>query len=678
MNEAPLSWRTLHGVTFRDGLWLAVPLLMVVLPLVPDVGVLPVGFVAFGVLAPIVAGWLGRALPGWLRWVVLLLGVGAVYQTHGAFTGMEPGMALLLVLIATKLIELRTPREYRMVCILGFFLVLCGLFFSQDFALCMYEGLVFFLLTLVLQRFHGGPAEEAPGARQRLAELWAVGRAVLIALLQALPVVLILFAFFPRAPAGFGMQFLRRNVTGMSDHLAPGEVEKLVEDGSPAFRARFIRGNPGSGPFYWRGVVLWDAGGLEWRRGLDRDPAPTIPERQVNRPVEQEIVVEPHGGHWLFSLDQPLAPPEGERLLAGRYLTSRRPIDYRKLYRVVSGPLREPLDPMRRRQALVVPQDLPPRVRELAASWVGTPREKVSEAIRYFSRNYVYTLEAGSYPGNDGWAMLETFLFERKRGFCSHYAAAFASLMRISGIPSRVIMGYFGGEYNPVGNFYAISQADAHAWCEVWLEEDGWVRIDPTLFVPGGRRNPGAAAAARDPASATLEPERPPRRVLEQMDFLQELRFQWAAFNYDWTVWVLGYDRDVQQAFFNKLGFARLSRGIVFLWALVAVGLFYLALRWYLKWRAAPRVDELTRAYRHLCARLAAVGLPRGVAEPPAAYGARVIAARPDLRATLEPLFEAYTRLLYAPWKEANPTAAERKLIRELLFTPIQREQAER
>ncbi|HBA65171.1 MAG TPA: DUF3488 domain-containing protein, partial [Methylococcaceae bacterium] len=97
--------------------------------------------------------------------------------------------------------------------------------------------------------------------------------------------------------------------------------------------------------------------------------------------------------------------------------------------------------------------------------------------LQHFNReNFSYTLTPPLMENNP----IETFLFETRSGFCSHYAAAFTYLMRVADIPARVVTGYHGGVLNPVGNFLEIRQADAHAWTEVWLENRGWVRVDPT------------------------------------------------------------------------------------------------------------------------------------------------------------------------------------------------------
>jgi len=100
----------------------------------------------------------------------------------------------------------------------------------------------------------------------------------------------------------------------------------------------------------------------------------------------------------------------------------------------------------------------------------------------HFLKNekFKYSLTPTSLHGNRS---LEEFLFQSKEGFCEHYAAAFATLARLAGIPSRIITGFQGGDYNPYGSFWIISYRDAHAWVELWDEKQGWVRVDPTTAI---------------------------------------------------------------------------------------------------------------------------------------------------------------------------------------------------
>ena len=634
----------ISGIGLRDAFWTVPPLLFAALPLGWLLGFPAVLFFAGCVLLHLRSMWIGTVLPSAAQRAVLATGLVGVAAIYRSLWGPQAGVAVFLVLCGTKLLEARTRREYGALCSLGYFMLLCGLFDTQQLLLCLYLGILFFWVTAALLRLHSSaPAGDGlyVASAPPLAPLL---RTTLSMALQTVPIVVLLFFFFPRAPQGFGLQFFHRNLTGMGDSLEPGSVEKLVENGTLAFRVRFLEGNPGRHPYYWRGVVLWKCRGLEWEkgRGLPAD------EPRVDGPIRQEIILEPHGKRWLFALDQPISSPDGSKLQQGRYLLADRPVDFQQLYRVISGNIADrTTPPASALQPAKTDRAIPRRVRELAESWQGTPREKTMAAEKFFSRGFSYSLTSGAYSG-DGWRMLEEFLFERKKGFCSHFAAAFASLLRLAVVPTRIVMGYQGGEFNPLGGFYSIYQTDAHAWCEVWLEEAGWVRIDPTALVTGAAL-PGDPARAVEAARESLLSNA--AAELERFGFWKSVRYRWGTLNYQWSIWVLGYDREVQQDFLRRLNLDRLGILGVFSGSLAAIGLFLAGLALLLAWRGRPREDAPGRAYARLCRRLARAGFPRTASEPPTAYLERIVTARPEWKSTLEPVFAQYVLLRYAPWK---------------------------
>ena len=180
------------------------------------------------------------------------------------------------------------------------------------------------------------------------------------------------------------------------------------------------------------------------------------------------------------------------------------------------------------------------------------PTYFIKQLLNHFRKeNFHYTLTPPLMEENP----IETFLFETRYGFCSHYAAAFVYLMRVAHIPARVVTGYQGGELNKVGNFLEIRQANAHAWAEVWLEHKGWVRFDPTAaiaperieqninidqLVPGG-------TISYIPASAAAQ---------EAFDWLKQTRQLWSNVDYQWQRWVINYDNNNQSSFLSSLGIA--------------------------------------------------------------------------------------------------------------------------
>ena len=139
---------------------------------------------------------------------------------------------------------------------------------------------------------------------------------------------------------------------------------------------------------------------------------------------------------------------------------------------------------------------------------------------------------------------IDDFLFGTRRGFCAHFASAFTYMMRMAGIPARMVTGYLGGEEHTFGQYLSLYQYDAHAWSEVWLN-NRWQRFDPTLMVAPDRAEqtiddilPADETRLRDPFHLASY-----RHVL----LLAQLHGFLADMDYRWSVWVLNYNNQSQQ-----------------------------------------------------------------------------------------------------------------------------------
>ena len=157
---------------------------------------------------------------------------------------------------------------------------------------------------------------------------------------------------------------------------------------------------------------------------------------------------------------------------------------------------------------------------------------------------YTYTLEPGVYGRNTA----DEFWFDKREGFCEHIASSFVILMRALDIPARIVTGYQGGERNPVDGYWTVRQSDAHAWTEVWLQGQGWVRVDPTSAVSPGRT--GAFERLRAPDGAFTGALRKLNPTLAS-----QMRAAWEAVNNRWNQWVLNFTQGKQLNLLKSLGF---------------------------------------------------------------------------------------------------------------------------
>ena len=139
-------------------------------------------------------------------------------------------------------------------------------------------------------------------------------------------------------------------------------------------------------------------------------------------------------------------------------------------------------------------------------------------------------LSTVSLPSTGAKCGSRGFPFERQVGFCGHYAGALAALMRAADVPARVVSRYQGGTLEqPLsgGTYLNLRQSDAHAWTEVWLQDQGWQAVDPTTWIGSGR----LAQASRERVAVASQARFP---------LLVWIQREWWALDLAWTRWWLG------------------------------------------------------------------------------------------------------------------------------------------
>jgi transglutaminase-like putative cysteine protease len=356
-------------------------------------------------------------------------------------------------------------------------------------------------------------------------------------LLQALPMALLLFLLFPRLPTPFGgLMHADTGRSGLSDSMRPGSFSELIESDDIAFRAEFRGQAPKPADLYWRGPVLWDYDGQTWRPATTLS-ATSIHSQAAGQPVEYAVTLEPHQQRWLFTLGLAMrAPDVPSDLTPDLQWLAKEKIEQRLRYShaaYLDYHMDLDLAPESRSAGLQLPAGFNPRTRALINTWQSqglAGAAIIERALSYFREEpFYYTLR----PPRLGMNSVDEFLFDSQRGFCEHYAGAFVAMMRVAGLPARVVTGYLGGELNPMGRYWIVRQRDAHAWAEIWLPGSGWLRVDPTAAVAPERVERGLAAAL--PSA-----ERP--RAAWDLAALRPLRQAWDLVNSSWNKWVLGYE----------------------------------------------------------------------------------------------------------------------------------------
>ena len=623
----------------------------------PHVASIPLWIDAF--LAACLAWRLAVAFLSWpavppsvcrLLAVAGLLGVLAEFRT---INGIEAGSALLVVMVAFKMLEARGPRDYVVLLIVAYFLLFTTLLSATSIGTAAYVFGVVWLATVALLKIGRAGSTLSSAVSLKLATRM---------LLQAVPFAAAMFVLFPRLsqPLWGLPASASSGVTGLSDSMSPGDITNLGLSDEVAFRVDFAGPAPPPHELYWRGPVLIDFDGRTWTRRQ----GPSLNRRSIEplgAPTTYRVTLDASTRGRVFALDMPTRWDEQLFRVNGDFQLEllrfgTRSSSAARSYEVTSHTsyrATEPLAPEEIADYLKLPPESSPRTRALVAEWLAdnpTHEQIVERAFAWIaSRVFYYTLT----PPPLGDEPVDEFLFETREGFCEHYASAFAVMLRAAGVPTRVVLGYQGGELNGFTGLHVVRQANAHAWTEVWLEERGWVRVDPVTAVLPERVSFGSLSAATDRAAR-----------FAVSGWMRDAALLWDAAKTYWSQAIVGYNAESQRSLLDGLGLRglRLDERLVVLGALVlsAVLVLAVALSVYLQWRARLQrgADAAARIFAAFARRLARLRVaPPAPNEDPAAFALRAAAALPHAGNDIASITRAYLAARYEDDRDGRALA---------------------
>ncbi len=473
------------------------------------------------------------------RWVFNFVSISVLLISVSRITAdflVEPIVEAILSLVVVKLLDVKEFRDYMQIYALCMFLLVGStlMSFSSVFVVYFSLLLVFLTVSLILLAHFARDPEMTISRR-------ALGRVMQISILicaVAIPSSLLFFIILPRTSYPL-FNFLNRKgiaQSGFTDNVELGKISEIQEDRHAVFRAQMDRVREED--LYWRGLVLDSFDGRSWKsdkdgEDIDRGPGAfgnASGAGDAGKAIQQTIFLEPYGKEYLFALDRPAhVAAKNVRRLAGMTFASRDEIFNTIRYTAIS--VMSPVLPEQLEDNdtyLALPAGFAPRIRKLAESMSdGKDTALAAETFFRFLRDgdFKYSLEG--LPVNDN--ALEEFVLDHRRGNCEYFASALAVMLRMTGIPARLVGGYRGGYYNEAGRYYLLLQNNAHVWVEAHVRDIGWVRLDPTPPLP---------------MNASL-----------QMDssFLIRLRVFLDTFNYYWNKLIIEYDFRSQIALFKKI-----------------------------------------------------------------------------------------------------------------------------
>jgi len=602
----------------------------------------------------------GRANPP--KYILMLCVVAAcaiLFYSFRHLLGQQPGIALVIIMCVLKLFEINTNRDAYIVVYSACFVIASNFFYDQSVWLAIYVCalivVMYSILVSLSDRLH------TTRMTQRL-------RQSAVALIYSLPLMLILFVLFPRIPGPlWGLpEDAYKNQTGLSEEMSPGSINQLVSSSAIAFRVKFDDDRiPPHHERYWRGIVLTQYDGRTWRK--DDAPESALANIEYSDPgsaassYSYEVTLEPTNLDWLLALEYP-------HTFAGRYRLSREAALYSEdkinniiSYRIESrAGINRSLFAQEDLKYRLLPVGRNPGTADLASILMEEAdydaRAYITAVLNYFSeQGFIYTLS----PDLLGEDAMDDFLLQTRRGFCEHYASAFTYLMRLAGIPARVVIGYQGGVMNPLDDYMIVRQSDAHAWSEVWL--DGrWRRIDPTATIAPDRIEQGIT-------SAGLELNRLPALLVTEFGLLKDMAFLYDSFQNRWNQWVIGFDQERQKRLMQLLGFEQAGASLLVTLLTILLTVFSLLMAWLVLKGRNRSTDTIQYHYELLCSKLERKGFHRAVNEGPRDFESRILDNK-DLsghsRAELAFIFQAYRKMHYGNVRSAKLLAEYVKKVR--------------
>jgi len=476
-------------------------------------------------------------------------------------------MSFFISLISTLLVYVVTLQKLTGVIniylrISPVLLLLLSFFFFDTITMLLYSSFVFFAFVLMFI-----------WVRMDAPFIEVLKKTSQLFLLSA-PSVIILFLVFPRISfdkAEFGFRGDTYTTSGYDGvmHVSSKEIrlsQKMIMEVS------FNDTNISDDALYFRGSTLSHYNNFQWQRPEHFTAQDNLVKRQDF--ITYNITLYPHADHWIYALDMPLVTPPRSQRDGDFTLRTKKKIYEKKRYQLRSA-LKYKLTTKILDQYLEIDQTQASAISQLFKDLIPqdvSNKEKASLLVKFFqNQNLSYTLK----PLNiDEKNFTYTFLSKGKNGYCVHFASAFASSARVLGIPSRVVTGFKPHKDSMMNNYLLVKASDAHAWVELYFEDDGWVRYDPTKY-----------------ASQTLDTLQDNAQLGKKDGIFDYINLSYMYVKYTIENWILDYNRIKQMDILNKL----LSDIIYFLkFAFSLLASFALLFLLYLNLKKSNSKDALT------------------------------------------------------------------------------------
>ena len=580
---------------------------------------------------------------------------------------------LLIFAYVLKAFEIKRRKDFYQELLLGLFILASALIFKQTLAFSLLIIVVLIFNLVVLQQVFS-PSKS----------LFSSAKLITFLLMQSSLLAIILFLVFPRLSPFWQVPSAKSAQTGLSDEVSPGDIANLALSSELAFRVDFKGAAiPSYANLYWRAMTLENYDGRKWSRAKTSTTSalsekPFVP-MLTGKPISYDVIIEPSFQSWLFGLTVINSNDTNVILKPDHTIKSRKILSQITHYTVESY-LQSTLDltisETDKQRNLAIFQGSNPRLeafsRVLKQQYPNLKDRSNAVLALFKNQQYFYTLKAPLLINNS----LDQFFFDTKAGFCVHYASTYTYLMRASGIPARVVTGYLGGEYNSSNSTQTSSQAtqqnghlsiyqyDAHAWSEIWLDGIGWYRVDPTAAVDPQRVESGWSDTLLAQQSS-LNNNFIGLYQFKNIAWLNAIRLQLDALDYQWARWVLGYSAQ-QQVDLLKRWFGQdmqwKTPALIVTTLIVIMALLTLFYRLNFNWFKREKTLPWLLLYQQIIDEIARKGIVKSTNMTPSAFVNVVGEQLPEISVEFKKFTRIFELLVYQQFDTSMQTEHLRQL----------------
>ena len=627
------------AINQRVLIFLLVSIGLITLPHVNHIPLALFAFFSFVLIWRFVGIWRPDYLPN--KPIIFLLTVSALfllYTQHQGLLGRDPGTSLFITALGLKLLEIKKERDLYLINYLAFIVASSQFLYQQSILMAAYILFVCCVLLATLVSINSQKPET-------LATL----KTASIIICQALPITIVIFVLFPRVEAPRWMLFDAQHTarTGLSDSLEPGSISRLGLSDELVFRVKFEAKIPPPSQRYWRGPVYSHTDGKRWTEISKPDFGENLDKlSHTGAPYQYTLMMEPQDKNWVFALDMPTSFPRSLKKNALYQLINENTPNQRTEYKITSYPQYNTghITKTELKDNLQLSGEPSEKIKQLVAQLHGfdKPAEVFIQSIlnHFRNENFHYTLMPPLMEEDP----IDTFLFESRYGFCSHYATAFVYLLRVADIPARVVGGYQGGELNKAGGFLEVRQANAHAWAEVWLPNKGWTRFDPTAAIAPERIEQDVNIDLQL-ATGLVNFMPIDFNATRAFTWMKQARQLWGSVDYSWQRWVINYTSENQSMFLSTLGINDFKS--MAYWLVSAIGLITCILAWFILKVRPTKIEKELKVYQLFCKKLAKAGVYKGRGETAQDFSKRIQKQYPELTDKINNITSVFIKIRY-------------------------------